>query len=381
MVRTVASLHLAGAYQVTGQLDRAYALLAAAQRDVSGAMQLALQAVSVAQTTDQQRESLGWGHYFLACCGYQRNDLAAAEMHANFVQTQRHAVHRNSVVQSVIVLAATQQAQGNPDAARRTLDHLREHLAEIRSEALLPLIRAFGAELAAQQGDLATAGQWVATVGPQIPLGITAFSYAPQLTLPKILLRIDTPASRQQAAAALTRLHAFVTATHNTRFTIDVLALQSLYHHAEGNEPAALHALEQAVTLARPGGFIRVFVDLGPAMHRLLARLAQCSNATDYIQQVLNAFPTVPAAPSHPLPLSNRPASPIDLVEPLTSRELEILTLLAQRLSAKEIAQRLIISERTVKRHTANIYQKLAVNTRREAVAAAIGLGLLPASQ
>ncbi len=65
----------------------------------------------------------------------------------------------------------------------------------------------------------------------------------------------------------------------------------------------------------------------------------------------------------------------------MTNRELHVLTLLAQRLSAREIAQRLTISERTVKRHTANIYQKLAVNRRREAVDAAIALGMLPAVQ
>ena len=162
---------------------------------------------------------------------------------------------------------------------------------EVQGEALLPLLQAFRVELAAQQGDLATAERWAATVGPQVPLGLMAFFYAPQLTLPKVLLRINTPASRQQAAAALTRLHAFVTATHNTRFTIDVLALQALCADAQGNEATALQTLAQAVTLAQPGRFIRVFVDLGPAMYGLLARLARRGDATDYIQQILNAFP------------------------------------------------------------------------------------------
>lgn len=71
------------------------------------------------------------------------------------------------------------------------------------------------------------------------------------------------------------------------------------------------------------------------------------------------------------------PARAAVLIEPLTYREQEILDLLALRLSAKEIAQRLVISDRTVKRHTANIYQKLAVHGRQEAVAEAKSLGLL----
>ena len=206
-----------------------------------------------------------------------------------------------------------------------------------------------------------------------------AYHYAPQFTLPKVLLRINTPASRQQAAAALARLHTFVTTTHNTRFTIDVLALQALYYAAEGDEPAALNALEQAVTLAQPGGFVRVFVDMGPALIKLLERLARRRCATAYIEQLLATFAAEPAANDCPRPRADRFAPAAALVESLTNRELAVLALLAQRLSAKEIGQKLTITERTASRHTANIFQKLAVNNRREAVAAARALGLLPA--
>ncbi|MBP8294087.1 MAG: hypothetical protein KAX65_15030, partial [Caldilineaceae bacterium] len=392
MARTVAWLHLAAAYQMSGQLDRAHALLAAAQQeesasspqprvrllasrgfvhwiaaDLPGVLQLAQQAVSVSQAADQQPESVGWGHALLAAGYYQQNDLAAAERHANTVQAMRHACQRNAVAQSAIILASIQQARGQPDAALRTLDQVSGYLVEIQGEALLPLIQAFRAELAAQQGDLATAERWAATVGPQLPLGLMAFFYTPQLTLPRVLLRIDTPASRQQAAEALTRLHTFATATHNTRITIDVLALQALCQAAQGDAPAALLALEEAVTLAQPGGFIRVFVDLGRAMACLLEQLARCSAAADYIRQILDAFPAAQVSSSDPRAPLHRPDATADLVEPLTNRERAVLALLAQRLSAREIAQRLTISERTVKRHTANIYQKLAVNNRRAA--------------
>ena len=349
--------------------------------DLPGVLQLAQQAVSVSQAADQQPESVGWSHALLAAGYYQQNDLVAAERHANTVQAMRRACQRNAVAQSAIILATIQQARGQPDAALHTLDQVSDYLTEIQGEALLPLIQAFRTELAAQQGDLATAERWAATVGPQLPLGLMAFFYTPQLTLPRVLLRIDTPASRPQAAEALTRLHTFATATHNTRITIDVLALQALCHAAQGDAPAALLALEEAVTLAQPGGFIRVFVDLGPAMHGLLARLSRRGDATGYLQQILDAFPTMPAAAPEPRPSSSRVVAQTDLVEPLTHRELAVLVLLAQRLSAREIAQHLTISERTAKRHTANIYQKLAVNNRRGAVAAAIALGILPMAQ
>ena len=66
------------------------------------------------------------------------------------------------------------------------------------------------------------------------------------------------------------------------------------------------------------------------------------------------------------------------MIEPLTPREQEILALLAQRMTSKEIAQKLVVSDQTAKRHRVNIYQKLGVNTRREAIAAAVALGILP---
>ena len=165
-----------------------------------------------------------------------------------------------------------------------------------------------------------TAGRWAATVGPQIPLGLMAFFYAPQLTLPKVLLAMNTPASRQQAAAALSQLHAFVTATHNTRFLIDVLALEALLHAAEGNEPAALQALEQALILAQPGGFIRAFVDLGPAMAGLLERLPRQGLAAEYVDRILRAFVSAPPVTLPPSQVRPLPPHQANLVEPLSSR-------------------------------------------------------------
>lgn len=387
MVRAEAWFYLAGAYQLTGQLERAYAVLAAGQHaetadvdaarvriggargfidwmaaDLAAILELMPHYVTISQTSEL-RETLGWAHYIIAGACYQRNDLAAAELHAQFVFDRRYACHRITVVQSACILAAICQARGLPDAARQALDQANAYLIETRSEALLPICQAFATELAVLQGDLDTAGRWAATIGPYVPLGIMAFFYAPQLTLPKVLLAIDTPASRQQAAQALAKLHAFVTTTHNTRFTIDVLALQALLHAAGGNEAAAQRSLVEALILAQPGGFIRVFVDLGPAMAALLRRLALRGVMPDDCARILQVFPA-----SSPAQAPARAAQPI---EPLTRRELEVLELLVKRYTAKEIARHLVISEQTAKRHTANIYQKLGVNSRQQAIAAA----------
>jgi LuxR family maltose regulon positive regulatory protein len=395
-VRSVAWLYLAVAYQMAGRLDQAYAALAegeqedvaqngavrvrvAASRcflewmagDLSAIPQGAAHILAVGET-HQRRESLGWAHYLLSSVAYERNDLMAAEAHARALEDLRYVGRPMTYVQSAFIYASIHEARGQPDQAQRKLELAFDFLRKTRSEGLVPLAQGFQAELAARQGDLGAARHWATTIGPFLPLGLMPYFYAPQLTLPKILLAQDTPASREQAAAVLSRLHAFVTATHNTRFTIEVLALQALLHDAQGDERAALARLQEAVSLAEPGGFIRLFVDLGPRLARLFTRLRQTSVAPGYTGQILQAFgQSAPAVP-HPKPMDRT-----EQVEPLTDREREVLALLAQRLTDKEIAQTLVISPLTVKRHTSTIYQKLQVNGRREAVAEATRLGLL----
>ena len=155
------------------------------------------------------------------------------------------------------------------------------------------------------------------------------------------------------------------------RIFIEVLALEALLHAANNDEEAALAALEDSLALAQPGGFIRLYVDLGPEIADLLRRLQDRKQVAEYIASLLRAF--ADATQLDPAATGNG-----QLIEPLTMRELEILALLGRRYSNKEIAAELFISPETVKRHAINIYQKLAVHNRREAVQAAVTVGLIP---
>ena len=395
-VRAVAWFRLAAAHQMAGRLDRAYAALAEGQPEdvaengavrarvagsrcfvewIAGDLQTIPQGAAhmlAVGETYHRHESLGWAHYFLSSVAYQRNDLPVAEAHARVAEEIRYTGRPMTYLQSAFIYASICQARGQPDQAQRKLDLAFDFLRETRSEGLLPLAQAFQAELVTMQGDPGAARHWATTIGPFLPPTAMPYFHTPQLTLPKILLAQDTPASRQQAAAVLSQLHAFVTATHNTRFTIEVLTLQALLHETQGDERAALALLEQAVALAEPGGFIRLFVDLGPRLARLFTRLRQTNGAPGYTGQILQAFgESTPAAP-HPKTIGRTEG-----IDSLTDREREVLALLTQRLTDKEIAQVLVISPLTVKRHTSTIYHKLQVNRRRDAVAEAIRLGLL----
>ena len=139
---------------------------------------------------------------------------------------------------------------------------------------------------------------------------------------------------------------------------------------------AANAVLKQAVDLAQPGGFIRVFVDLGKPMQGMLRRIAKQDHSAELIRRILAAFPEDDKNLVSSTPHLSPGISP--LVEPLTPRELEVLTLLRGPLSIKEIAGKLHISHATAKGHTINIYAKLGVNRRWEAVTRAEELNILP---
>jgi LuxR family maltose regulon positive regulatory protein len=251
---------------------------------------------------------------------------------------------------------------------------------ESNNADMLQVARAFEAELALCQGRLAKACRWLEKYHAK-PFRPTFRFYMPQFTAVKILLAQETTDSRSRAADLLDQLHDFLVSTHNNRFRIDALALKALLCGSQKDEPAALKALAEALNVAEPGGFIRLFVDLGPQMADLLKQLIEQNVAVDYIGRILAAFKedehsAMQGESDHltarPSPLSTQP-----LAEPLTNRELDVLELLGQRFQNKEIAEKLFISPETVKKHLNNIYGKLNVSSRRQAVEKAQNLGIL----
>jgi LuxR family maltose regulon positive regulatory protein len=158
---------------------------------------------------------------------------------------------------------------------------------------------------------------------------------------------------------------------------IEILLLKALALQTLGDTQQAIIALTESMTLAEPEGYVRVFLDEGQPMQLLLAQWlahAGSSPLRDYAIRLLSQFD----AESLAITAAQEKASPTgDLVEPLSQRELEVLNLIAVGRTNQEIARQLIVSPGTVKAHTANIYRKLDVANRTEAVARARQLGIL----
>ena len=325
-------------------------------------------------------ETIAMRNYFLGVACYCQNDLDRAEKMLTRVIDEFYTCHGLIFACTSFALALVYQAKGDPGKARKSCEAVVIYAIEINNGMILQVAQAYTAELALRQGLLAEASQWARQFDAK-PFLPTYLFYMPQLTLIKTLLAQDTINSRQQAADLLDELQVFQVSIHNKVFLIDVLALQALLHDARGEEKYALDKVTEAIALAEPGGFIRLFVDMGPRMAWLLTRLGRQNTSVEYIGRILAAFRAEKTGIMQGLTddqsVRLTSAGTQHLLDPLTTREIEILGLLKKRLRNKEIADVLLISNETVKSHLTNIYHKLNVNGRQQAADKAISLGML----
>lgn len=317
------------------------------------------------------------GAYFQGIASYQLGELARAESLLACAAQGREVANSFYRTHATLALSLVQQARGREVDARHTASAFLGDLLERGVSAQVPVARALVAELALRQGRHSEAVKWART----FESGTSALhygSYVPHLTAARAWLAEGTTAALDRANELLVRLNDFFSSIHNVRFTIEARALLALMHDARGDAEAARSLLGEAVKQAQPGGYIRLFVDLGPELARLLGSLELDEEGQRYVGRVLAAFVRPTGSPREDARPEARAGSHPALVEPLSERELEILGLFARKLSNKEIGSQLFISPGTVKRHAENIYQKLGTHGRRQAVAEAQRLGILP---
>jgi LuxR family maltose regulon positive regulatory protein len=326
---------------------------------------------------------VAWSNYLMGIVCYEWDKLDKAEEYWKRAVELRYSSHVRVTHESLLGLTLVYQARGSYTEADESLEALFEFDEAIQLRGQVAEARSIRALLTLKRGDMEVALRWLRTLDDD-DMGAKSLLWMvfPRLIQIRVLLAQGTDTSLRNAMLQLDEIISTAEAVHNTPHLVEALGLQALGYSALGQEDQSLEALERAVTLARPGGFVRTFIDLGPDMQGLLSRLAERGFAQEYIRRVLGAFPSA-APPQQASTLTEQRGQPEQskLVEPLTDRELEVLMLLSERLSDKEIAQELSISALTVKTHTNNIYQKLGVNRRREAVEKALAHNILPSHE
>jgi LuxR family maltose regulon positive regulatory protein len=324
-------------------------------------------------------EGAGWAHLYRGCLHYKRNDLDLAKEEFLNVIEERYRTLNRIAISGYCGLTLTYQALGYPEEALQTIEAAFVFDLEFGQTGIKVVLDAIKAQLALMQGDIHTASHWVTTFDRQLTIPFMTYYSAPHLMLPRILIAQATGESLREAAELIPRMLRFAQNICNSLDAAELLALEALLYDAQGMPDSSFVPLEKALELAQPEGLVRIFVELGPQMGRLLhqfiSQVAIDPEKKVFAGQILRVLGD---AGSMRMQSFISAAEQVSYLDPLTPRELEVLQLLGERLTNREIGLRLGISILTVKRHAVNIYDKLSVNGRREAVAKARSIGLLP---
>ena len=203
----------------------------------------------------------------------------------------------------------------------------------------------------------------------------------PSITRCRALLAVESPGGLLKAEAQLRECAEVAEAQHNTCHLIRILTLLATAYKRQDKTEQALGALERAVTLARRGDLVLPFVELGAPMVDLLEQLTGGREFSAHVERLVAAFGAPSEGSTREAEAKNTPsvrgAVAAGSLAGLTNREADVLELLALRLQDKEIATRLGISYQTVNGHLKQVYQKLGVHGRREAVERAVAAGIL----
>jgi LuxR family maltose regulon positive regulatory protein len=293
---------------------------------------------------------------------------------------QKYFTFVRVAVDGLAALMFAYQVNGQPEQAATTLQSLYE-LAHYVGPPFPALADSCAARLALMQGQMKPAVRWLQTNASPPAEVMLWWLEVPCVTRCRALIAEGSRVSLREAKEGLREYAEMNEAHDNTCQLIGILALLAMTCEKQGKRDQARAALEQALSLAQPGGFIFPFLELGPPMADLLKGLHKQNVSVDFIEKLLAAFGEDEQVGvedvTEPQAALTLAATRQPLLDPLTNRELDILELLAQRLQNKEIAEKLFVSPETIRSHLKNIYQKLQVGNRREAVTKSTDLGIL----
>jgi LuxR family maltose regulon positive regulatory protein len=298
-------------------------------------------------------------HLGLARVLYEWNDLEAAEQHRrqslHLARQSDHEIEYSIACE--VFLARLSLAQGEVSDAVALLAEASQSAQQHNVVSRMPEIAAAQVLTFLRQGSLSAAVHLAQA--HELPLGQA-----------RVYLAQGNPSA---ALAVLEPLRQQVETKGWQDERLKVMVLQAVAARACGEKDQALHLLVDALTMAEPAGFIRLFLDEGLPMGALLSEAMALGRMPDFIRKLVAAFEAEKQQSENNS--SPPPAQP--LLEPLSKRELEVLRLVADGLSNQEISGRLFLALGTVKGHNLKIFAKLGVQRRTEAVARARELGLL----
>lgn len=345
------------------------------QGRLRGAAELCRQALELAQQSQQENQPLppatGGACVSLGALLYEQNDLegAAAQLEAG-IKLGEQGVDLAILVLGYLGLARLRRVQADLKGALELANQAEQLARRYNSPYWTAQAAAYQARLWLAEGQLEVVEHWAQEYHLIAHNEVSYLYEVEYLTLARLLF---AQSKWTETVALLERLRQAASASDRMGRVLEVLVLEVLAYQAQNDTDQALACLEQALTLAEPEGYLRLFLDEGQPMITLLTMAADRLPARHqaYVENLLAAYPRE-LKNLHPSSFIPQP-----LIEPLSERELEILRLIAAGMSNGEIAEKLVVTVGTVKWHLNNMYGKLDARSRTQAVARARELGLL----
>ena len=317
--------------------------------------------------------NLGWGYYLLGRVYQEWNQLELAARYYKLVIDIGFNTNLYCSMESIAGYIFVLEAMGQHELAQQSLNSLEQQFSE-QIAATPGLMIALVAWLDLQEGKRTEARRWAESYNFPLAQQAIVWQHIPHFYKAKILMQLNRPETMPEIDQFLDEAESLSERTHNNFTLIRTLVMRATWFARQGKQNSALNTLERALRLGRPGGFIHSFIKQGPEMlgllHSITPRLKEDPGLCEYVTTIIDGYSSDTDFASEPANLS-----PIHTL--LTGRELDVLRLLAERLSINEISSRLSISPSTVQQHTHHIYRKLNVTNKRQAVASAEMLGIL----
>ena len=346
--------------------------------DMNATEETAKRILSVHETVPTPVYWYAYAHYFLACSAYEHNLLDTAAEHFGQIEQMRYSISTRLYQEALIGLALVAWAKGETGRAKEYAVAASSFAIEMSDPYSMHISNSFQTRMTIFSGNVRDDP---AETPPHEVDSNKVWLEIPSLTRAEYQVYQSTTAECEDALRSVEEGLKQAKQHHNTRQVIQFLAVKAAALKCAGRLNEALETLEKVLHVAEPLGFVRTFLDRGPLMAELLQALSAKRPENLYARSLLESFgekiPTKHTdANAAEYPSRTESAHEALLSSGLSRRELDVLRLLSKRLTNREIAEMLFVSPLTVKTHTANIYRKLNVNNRRQAVARAEQLGI-----
>jgi LuxR family transcriptional regulator, maltose regulon positive regulatory protein len=316
----------------------------------------------------------GWAYLGMGELLREWNDLGAATRYLmEGLELAKWVGVAGPLAITYTALARVKQAQGDTSGALEAIDLAKQSAQDFQVHDPLNPLAAHLARVQLAQGDVMSAVRWVRERRLGVDDELDYMHEIEHLVLARVLIAQDKPG---EALRLLGRLLSAAHAAGRMGSVIEILVLQALLLQAEGHTSRAVRILGDALSLAEPEGYVRTFVEEGAPIAALLRRVSSAGISSKYADTLLAVFRQHAEDPQR-LAEANIPRDVQLPSELLSERELEVLRLIALGLSNREIAQELFVTPGTAKRHVHNIYRKLEVRSRTQAMARARDLNLI----